>query len=155
SVLNDLRRRGVALLLERRSARVGHEVREPEALESLRSQAAARFATPVSPSLYVLARTLDQLQAVLSWQPGEGLSRPALVYCDFQEGRGYRQPVALARAAGLPIGLAGPRITKPGEEGFLRQVAGYEPDVLLVRNLTGLALYRDQAPGAVLVGDFS
>src|SRR5205085_1345701 len=41
SVLNDLRRRALARLLEQRSAAGRHPVREPEALDRLRAEAAA------------------------------------------------------------------------------------------------------------------
>jgi putative protease len=83
------------------------------------------------------------------------MSRPALVYCDFEDGRRYREAVARAHAAGMLIGLATLRIVKPGEEGLLRQVAGFRPDALLVRNLAGLTLFREEAPDVPLVGDFS
>src|SRR5262249_33245322 len=55
----------------------------------------------------------------------------------------------------LPIGLATLRIVKPGEEGFLSQIAGYGADALLVRNLAGLTFFREHVPHTPLVGDFS
>ena len=78
----------------------------------------------------VLVRTLDQLDAALA-------CRPAMVYCDFEDVRRYTRRRRLARAAGVPIGLATLRILKPGEEGFLRQHRRLEPDAVLVRNLAG------------------
>jgi putative protease len=103
--------------------------------------------------LYVLVRTLEQLDAVLAWAPPPALERPALVWCDFEDVRRYREAVARARAAGMAVGLAPLRVIKPGEEGLLRLVAGYGADQLLVRNLASLALFHEQAPGTPLVGD--
>ncbi len=161
SVLNDLRRQAVARLLERRSTPAGHPVTEPDALEAIRREIAPahparRDRQPAEPPrLYVLVRTQEQLEAVLGWDPPAPLSRPALVYCEFEDVRRYRVAVARAHAARMPAGLAPLRVVKPGEEGLLRQVAGCGADVLLVRNLAGLALFREQAPGTPLVGDFS
>jgi putative protease len=158
SVLNDLRRRAVALLLERQAAPATARVADPAALEGLRREIASRPPAeplPATPRLYVLARTLEQLEAVLAWDPPAPLVRPALVYCDFEDVRRYREAVVRARAARLPVGLATLRIVKPGEERFLRQVADYGADVLLVRNLAALTLYRAAVPHSPLVGDFS
>ncbi len=156
SVLNDLRRRLVAHLLARRTS-AAVPVAHPAALEELRREIRSRPQTKPAPAsnLYVLARTLEQLDAVLAWNPPAPLARPALVYCDFEDIRRYREAVQRARAAGLPVGLATLRIVKPQEEGFLRQIAGYGPDALLVRNLAGLTLYREEFPELPLVGDFS
>jgi putative protease len=158
SVLNDLRRRAVTLLQERREAAVRHAAAEPAALEHLRAEIRSARAIPTEtppPSLYVLARTLEQLDAVLAWRPNAPLPRPALVYCDFEDQRRYAKAVARARATGVPIGLASLRIVKPGEEGFLHAVARHRADALLIRNLAALTLYRDLSPRPTLVGDFS
>jgi putative protease len=156
SVLNDLRRRAVALLLERRAASASHAVAEPDALEHLRAGVASREATPPQPPrLYVLARTMEQLEAALAWRPPAPLERPALVWCDFEDVRRYREAVAAARAAGVPVGLATLRVVKPGEEGFLAPLARLGADALLVRNLAALTLFRELTPRPALVGDFS
>ena len=178
SVLNDLRRQAVARLIEKRTAAVKHRVDNPSALDDLRaeinhdSQPDAPLTThlspltpqqspltphpsPLTPQLYVLARSLEQLQAVLNWQPPAGISRPALVYCDFEELRRYRDAVPLARAAGLPIGLATLRILKPGEEGMLSLIARCDPDAVLIRTLAGLSYFRERALDTPLIGDFS
>jgi putative protease len=156
SVLNDLRRQVVARLVEDRGYSKVARVVEPEALDELRREAAApKTSDSRAPELYVLVRSLEQLDAVLEWQPPAPLHRPTLVYCDFEDVRRYREAVLRARAAAMPIGLAALRIVKPGEEGFLRQIAGYGPDVLLVRNLAGLTLYQEETPGTLLVGDFA
>jgi putative protease len=156
SVLNDLRRQAVAELLKRR--RRCHRTAQADALEQFRQEIAASRngqRTTGDAQLHVLVRTMEQLDAVLSWRPAAPLQRSALVYCDFEDVRRYRDAVAQARAAGMPIGLAPLRIVKPGEEGLLRQIAGYRPDVLLVRNLAGLQCFADAVPDIPLIGDYS
>jgi putative protease len=157
SVLNDLRRQVVARLLDCQSRAAVSPIAEPDALDRLREEIRSLPMSPApdTPRLYVLTRTLEQLEAVLAWEPPAPLTRPAMVYCDFEDGRRYREAVARARDAGLPIGLAPLRIVKPGEEGLLRQIAGYGADALLVRNLAGLTLFQEEARGTPLIGDFS
>jgi putative protease len=91
---------------------------------------------------------LDQLDAALEF-------RPDMVYCEFEDVRRYRAAVDRARAAGVPIGIASLRIIKPGEEGFLRTIAGLEPDAVLIRNLAGLSFFREAAPRIRRIGDFA
>src|SRR5262249_33911885 len=130
---------------------------EPKALDLLRREALAQGTGDERPQprLYVLVRTQEQLDAVLGWEPPAPLDRPALVYCDFEDVRRYRQAVSRARDAGVRIGLATLRIVKPGEEGWLRQIGECKPDVILVRNLAALEFYRADFPSTPLVGDFS
>jgi putative protease len=153
SVLNDLRRRAAAEL----AGRKGHAIADPDALASLRS--ALPSSIPHSafriPQLTVLVRSLDQLDAVLAWEPPPGLPRPAAVYCDFEDLRRYRDAVPRARAAGMPVGLAPLRVLKPGEDGFQSPVVRAEPDLVLVRNLASIAYFTEHLPAARLVGDFS
>jgi putative protease len=92
---------------------------------------------------------------VLTWQPPDGLPRPAAVYCDFEDLRRYKDAVPRARAAGLPIGLATLRILKPGEEGFQTPLIRAAPDLVLVRNLASIDVFQTELPTAQLVGDFS
>ena len=106
-------------------------------------------------NLYVLVRTQEQLEAMLRWEPAEPLSRPALVYCDFEDVRRYNDAVALAHDAGRPIGLATLRVLKPGEEGLLARVAQSGADAVLIRNLAGLVYVQERSPQTELIGDFS
>ncbi len=99
-------------------------------------------------TLAILVRSLDQLHAVLERRPG-------MIYCDFENVRRYRDAVAVARHAGIPIALATVRIVKPTEEGLLRQIADYGPDAILVRNLASLCYYRETSPDLPLIGDYS
>jgi len=159
SVLNDLRRRAVDELLAARLAAPRARPVRLEALNELRGAALARreaevgAATP--PSLYVLARTLPQLEAVLAWRPEAPAARPAMVYCDFEDVRRYKEAMVLAREAGLPIGLATLRILKPGEEGLFAVIARNQPDAVLVRNLAAVEHFKKNLPAAQLIGDFS
>jgi U32 family peptidase len=152
SVLNDLRRQAVGTLIAMRESRTRTPVIEPGALTRLRDEIAAGvFRSPIPNhqlSLTVSVRTLEQLEAALS-------HRPAMIYCDFEDGRRYRDAVARARIAGIPIGLATLRILKPGEEAFLHAILQAGPDAVLVRNLAAMLYFRDQAPHLERIGDFS
>ena len=175
SVLNDLRRQAVEQLMLGRDTRTRCTLADPNGLEALREQARrgpsprplpgtpGRGEVKEEPScgavgrgeLLVLARTLEQLRAVLEWRPGESPGRPAMVYCDFEDIRRYTEAVAMARSAGMPVALATLRIAKPSEEGLLRQIADCRPDAVLVRTLASLAFLREQAPRLPLIGDYA
>lgn len=159
NVLNDLRRQAVAELSRQQPQRLQSRVIDIMALSAWRQEIATRFPASAPnggrPSWYVLARTLEQLDAVLAWTPPAPLQRPNLVYCEFEDVRRYQEAVARAHAAGVPVGLATLRIIKPHEEGLLRQIAAYGPDAILVRNLAGLTYYREHCPRLPLVGDFA
>jgi putative protease len=169
SVLNDLRRRAVEQLLKARDDPERFEIADPDALAHARAEITARFAEPGASTgahvpvpvqsgaarLHVLTRTLDQLRAVLEWKSEEANLRPSTVYCDFEDVRKYKDAVALARAANVPVGLATIRVVKPGEEGLLRQVADCEPDLVLVRNLAGLSFFPRHAPHLPVVADYA
>lgn len=157
SVLNDLRRQAVARLVQLRETPGGPVVPEPDVLDRVRAEIADRFsgdAPELSPQLHVLVRSLEQLDALARWKPIEGVQL-AGVYCDFEDIRKYKQTVAMARSAGLGIGLATVRIIKPGEEGLLKQIADCGPDLVLIRNLGGLGWFSSNAAGLPLVADYS
>jgi putative protease len=160
SVLNDLRRQAAADLSAQRNELRKHPIADPDALATLRQEATTpsrltKGPRDESPRLTVLARNLDQLESVLNWQPPGGLPRAEAIYCDFEDLRRYKEAVARARAAGVPVGLAPIRIIKPGEDGFQSLVARAEPDIILIRNLASISYFREHLPGARLVGDFS
>jgi len=155
SVLNDLRRQAVARLQQLRDDPSRRKVAEPDVLDRVRSEVLTRYA-PVTahavdaPQLHVLVRTMEQFRAVVN-----GSTRAASVYCEFEDIRQYKDAVAIARAAGVPVGLATVRIIKPGEEGLLRQLAACEPDCVLVRNLAGLSFFSAHAPHLPVVADYA
>jgi putative protease len=98
------------------------------------------------PVLHVLVRSLDQLRAALDL--GE-----RRLYADCADIRGYREAVAMARAAGATLLVATPRIHKPDETGIFMVLAKQEPDGVLVRNVAGLDFFRER--GIPTVGDFA
>ncbi|MBS0207827.1 MAG: U32 family peptidase [Planctomycetes bacterium] len=155
SVLNELRRQAVATLEATRQAQAERTI-DMTALDEQRA-VARQITAPHEdqPRLAVLARTMDQLEAVLAWSPSDGLPKPAIVYCDFEDVRRYRPAVEHCRAANMPVGVATLRVIKPGEEGWLVQIARSEPDVVLVRNLAAISYFRQHRPELSLVSDYS
>jgi U32 family peptidase len=157
SVLNDLRRQAVTELTsarENRRNRTIHRHMLDELRGEIQSHRSENHAAS-TPALTVLTRNFEQLEAVLAWQPPTSLPPLAMVYCDFEDVRRYREAVPLARAAGIPIGLATLRIVKPSEEGLLRTISKAGPDAVLVRNLAALVFFRETLPQCRLIGDFS
>ncbi|HZZ44913.1 MAG TPA: U32 family peptidase [Tepidisphaeraceae bacterium] len=176
SVLNDLRRQAIDQLLK--ECQRSHAIADPDTLSRQRSEIKSQSSSPsrdffasslrglrdlssstvptqpATPSLYILTRTLDQLQAVLNWTPAVG-DRPSMVYCDFEDVRRYKDAVPLARAAGIPIALATMRIVKPHEDGFLQILADCNPDAILVRNLAAIAFFSELRPDLPLIGDYA
>lgn len=124
--------------------------------------AAVTCAAPGEPELVVLVRSLPQLEAVLA-------AGVAMVYCELEDPKRYRDAVGLTRqsrgafevgaaaespgaASRIPtLFVAPPRITKPGEEWILKQVRSAEADGYLVRNPDHLEAFA----GCRCVGDFS
>ncbi|MBA4187776.1 MAG: peptidase U32 [Planctomycetaceae bacterium] len=156
SVLNDLRRQAANELVANREAKQRHPVANPASLEQMRSKVSPFGAREHKPAtLTVLVRNLDQLDAALAWVPTESLPRLTAVYCDFEDLRRYKDAVARARTAGIPVGLAPLRVLKPGEDAFQSLVARAEPDIVLVRNLASISYFQQELPNARLVGDFS
>ena len=160
SVLNELRREAVAALLAHRE---GAPIRldQPHALEELRRDALQRFgpasarpSADTPPSLTLLLRSFEQLDAVGAI--AADLPVPLeMVWLDFEDIRRYEQGVAVARGHGLPVGLAGLRICKPGEEGLTRAIARNRPDAFLVRNLATHCLLAEESGDLPRWGDYS
>ena len=169
SVLNDLRRQAVEAVLALREAAARHEIADAGALEHLREAATladgSRLKGPQADvqssfdlksgisnlKFAVLVRTLDQLDAALAFAS----PRPSLVYCDFADTKDYAAAVHRGGAAGVAVGLATPRILKPGEEPLLETILAAGPESVLVRNLGALGFLRERAPDLALVGDYS
>jgi putative protease len=151
SVLNDLRRQAVEQLLADRAQRKPHALANPDALQTLRARAHSPATEEDGVRLHVLVRSLDQLESLLEWKSDQ----LGFVYCDFEDIRRYREAVSRCRAANIPVALATLRIVKPGEDGVLRQILDCSPDAVLVRNLAGVAFYREHAPHLPQFGDYS
>jgi putative protease len=117
-------------------------------------------------NLFVLVRTMAQLDAVLAY---EGPIRPSMLYVEFEDVRRYPEAIRKCReahvaggsgrggegAAGMPVALASIRIVKPGEQGFLKHVSDCGPDAILVRSLGAVGYYREKAPHIPLIGDYA
>lgn len=149
SALNKLRREATEALLQRRSA-------PPERSATPRLQSTLqRLGTPAEadeapPQLHALVRRAEQLQAIIDMPPAE---RPDSVTIDYLELNGLRPSVLQAKAAGLAVRVATPRILKPGEDNLQRFLLGLNAD-LLVRS-GGLLESLQTLPHEELSGDFS
>lgn len=171
SMLNELRRAACSQLQKL----LAGEPRTitPGTLETLRNQAAAEVSQAVQrsrpasgfdpdehlPKLTVLTRSLEQMNAVLTWQGIDDLRAVQTIYCDFEDVRRYADAVTAVRqhqqdGGSSRIILATPRIIKPGEDGLLAQVARNRPDGVLVRNHSAVAWMQAHAPDLPLIGDF-
>lgn len=84
------------------------------------------------PTLHVLCRTMEQVQAACDAGCGS-------LIADFQDIREYRAAVEAAKRSSATIYLATPRIQKPGEMGVFRALTKHEAAGLLVRNMAGVA----------------
>ncbi len=145
SALNQGRRELVTALLE--EARTSHEVVTSVDVESL---LAWPTQTPPSPGLFVLCRNLEQARAAVeAGAPG--------VYLDFLALSGTGDGVRELRAMGATsVGLASPRIRKPGDEKTERFLLGLAPDHWLVRSLGALSdLPQELRDSGKCIADFS
>lgn len=143
SELNRLRREAVGQIEAMRSRPLRWTLlREATHADLLPAQASP---PQTNPTLIVLVRRLDQLQAALS----AGITT---LYCELEDPRAYRQAVQQVRQfGGAEIWVAPPRITKPRENWILDQVRGCGADGYLVRNYDHLAYFA----GSPCIGDFS
>jgi putative protease len=141
SALNRARRKLVAALAE---PRTGAPVPARKSL----GRVAAPHSLPEPPpaGLFVLCRNRAQADAALA----AGVDG---VYLDFLELTGTGSALRELRAAGAHVGVAPPRIRKPGEEKIDRYLEGLLPDALLVRSLG--ALFEGGPAGILRIGDFS
>ncbi len=110
---------------------------------------------PPPGGLFVLCRSLEQANAALD-AGADG------VYLDFLELTGTGTALRALRARpSLPhVGVAPPRIRKPGEEKIDRYLASLAPDSVLVRGLGALfapaeAPDTEERPRSRRIGDFS
>ncbi|HET9933274.1 MAG TPA: DUF3656 domain-containing protein [Polyangiaceae bacterium] len=102
------------------------------------------------PGLFALCRNVDQARAALR----AGVNG---VYLDFLELTGTGSALRALRTEfpSRVIGVAPPRIRKPGEEKIDRYLRELAPDAMLVRGLGALGTVREVGEGIRCVGDFS
>jgi putative protease len=116
-------------------------------LKDVSSDAMGSKPSTEKPSLNVLCRSMEQLEAALDAGVQE-------LYADFEDIRRYKDAVALVRAhGGAHILLATPRIQKAAEEGFFKLIENAEPDGVLIRNLGAITHFA--GTNLITVGDFS
>ena len=156
SELNRMRREIVTQLEKFRSLPKRCQLNENAFLNDLLVKQRAGE-TPPLPSLIVLVRNLNQLQAALD-------TGVETIYCEFEDPRKYQEAVQVVRQSResnsslltpnspLPsIFVAPPRITKPGENWILEQVRSSEADGYLIRNYDHLQFFANER----CIGDFS
>ena len=143
SLLNRARREAVELLQEKQGERRKTQVGQaswPVAVppETLRPSA--------HPTLHLLVRTPEQLEAALG-------VRPASITLDYLDLYGLKPSLERVRAAGIAARVASPRVLKPGEERIVDFLLSCECPIL-VRS-AGLLHQLRERPHAELIGDFS
>ena len=137
SLLNQVRRDAVAKLESEQSRAAERQVFSPVFTLGL---ARAR----VEPSIHLLVRTQEQLDAAL-------LTNPAGITLDFLDLYGLRKSVDRVRGAGIPVRAATPRLLKPDEGKILDFLRSLDCD-LLVRSAAMLDLLSGAGE---ITGDFS
>jgi putative protease len=151
SSVNRARRALVAALLAESSRSHATTKMSHAELLSIESAPLANRASRIAadgPRLYVLCRKLEQAEAALD-AGADG------VYLDFLELTGTGSALRSLRQRKAPfVGVAPPRIRKPGEEKIDRYLASLEPDAILIRSL-GMLHERREPGGPLRIGDFS
>jgi putative protease len=131
SVLGKLRHQLIELLAISSASRPTRRTMPLSEVElAIHAQESPTTAGP--PTLRVLCRTLDQLNAAAR----SGCNN---LFADFQDIRDYRAAVEAATRQNATVYLAPPRIQKPGEVGIFRAMAKHGASGFLVRNLASLA----------------
>ena len=150
SLLNQLRRQAVDILVERQGAPRLIAVRN---LQDVHLKNLAGDVTPTvksstssSPQLHLLARTPEQLDAALPL-------RPASITLDYLELYGLRPAVERVQEAGITARVASPRILKPNEQRIVNFLLKLNCDIV-VRS-TGLLNALRETEHPTLIGDFS
>lgn len=149
SSLNRARRALTAALGEH--AVVHHETTGATYTDMVEASGPPKTAEAAQGGLFVLCRTLEQATAAAE----AGANG---VYLDFLELTGTGEALRALRANGVFVGVAPPRIRKPGEEKIDKYIASLEPDAVLVRGLGALrelSKAREAGSKVVAIGDFS
>src|ERR1019366_7272190 len=101
---------------------------------------------PGCPTLHLLVRTPEQLDAALELGP-------ASITLDYLDLYGLRPSIDRVRDAGIAVRVASPRVLKPGEEKIVDFLLGCDC-AILVRSAGLVEALRHREPRA-LTGDFS
>jgi putative protease len=147
SLLNQLRREAVEELQRLQGASRKVTLCDPqEALHRVEPGAIQSRQPRPSPSLHLLVRTLEQLEAALELSP-------ASITLDYLDLYGLRPSLERVRASGIPVRVASPRVLKPGEERIRDFLLGCECAILV--RPAGLLTALQGGPSRELIGDFS
>jgi putative protease len=146
-MLNDLRRRAVEELQARQAERGPVVAGDPAAaLTGLIPAVEPHAEADGKPSLHLLVRTAEQLDAAIA-------VRPASITLDYLDLYNLKPSLQRVRDAGLTPRVASPRILKPGEERIVDFLLSCGCPIL-VRSTGLLHAVRDREHPA-LIGDFS
>jgi putative protease len=143
SLLNRMRREAVERLQQTQGERVGQASWPVQV--ATRNPGGTSTPSP-HPTLHLLVRTPEQLEAALG-------VRPASITLDYLDLYGLKPSLERVRAAGIAARVASPRILKPGEERIVDFLLSCGCP-LLVRS-AGLLHQLREKPHAELIGDFS
>jgi putative protease len=148
SMLNQLRREAVERLQAAQGARWDRRsvsvVCQPVVAEDRPEKAGT--GQEACPTLHVLVRTAEQLDAAIE-------ARPASITLDYLDLYGLRPSIERVRDAGIAVRVASPRVLKPGEEKIVDFLVGCDC-AILVRS-AGLVEALRHREARDLTGDFS
>lgn len=153
SMLNQLRRDAVEKLQEAQGNSRTSLVRSPsDVLQKSLSAVPSASAEPLAaPSIHLLVRTPEQLDAALELSP-------TTITLDYLDLYGLRPSVERVKSRGIPVRVASPRILKPGEARISNFLSGLNC-AILVRSTAVLHALRSQTAydddPRELIGDFS
>ena len=149
SLLNDLRRRAIEMLIERQSQSRSMTINDPNVTLDAALANAIQEPGPAEteePQLHLLVRTSDQLDAAVRL-------RPVSITLDYLDLYGLRPAVERVQAAGLTARVASPRVLKPGEARIIDFLL--KLDCAIVVRPAGLLTALQEQTQQPLIGDFS
>jgi putative protease len=155
SMLNQLRREAVEQLQTAQGRFLVGQALSPANSQAVAERLAGGSACPtedrppkamVCPSLHLLVRTPEQLDAALALGP-------ASITLDYLDLYGLRPSIERVRNARIAVRVASPRVLKPGEEKIVDFLLGCDC-AILVRSAGLVEALRHREPRA-LTGDFS
>ncbi len=147
SALNRIRRSAVEQLQALQSAHTETPVHNPQdALTALRPHSQAEADQTAGPSLHLLVRTPEQLDAALELNP-------ASITLDYLDLYGLRPSVERVKASGIAARVATPRVLKPGEARIVDFLLSLGCEILV--RATGILRALNNKPHPPLTGDFS
>ncbi len=149
SRLNDLRRRAVEELTERRIETPTVRKTQDTIRDSLFTPSVTGELPPSSAStLSVLCRTLEQVRTAVEFGDID------TIYTDFEDIRLHKEAREIIPSDGPRFVPATLRILKPGEVPFAKKLLDANPDAVLIRNLAGWKILKDLQPDLEMIGDY-